>query len=961
MDELEGLFSRFYLAVNGYEPYSWQVRLMKYVAESGDWPNQIGAPTGAGKTAVEEVHVFLNAFAGSYGIPRNLPRRICLVVNRRSLVDSQFIHAQDISRLLADSQMHVGISKPDDDGILELVANRLSARQAIVGVDDNESSTPPLSVDSMHGGTDVPGLDRDWRSHPERVMIICSTPDMFGSRLLFRGYGISKGARPIEAGLLAYDTVLVVDEAHLNRQLVQTASRVKNIEGLSKMPLSNFPLKPLQVVESTATPPSKACAENIVGVTQDDLLLDENLARRLNSKKGIILKESSETGEKYASSIAAACQGHIGSVGVILNTVSLALKVAEALRKNSEKKCITVVGRMRPHDRDQEISSIAYCEEHDEEIFIVGTQALEVGMNYDCQTMVTELAPATSLVQRFGRVNRFGHYPDAQVIVFIPEKPIGPYSSRDLLESRAWLETLPIEGVSPNWLANNDVPGTTSKRKVFQRLERNDVEYFSHTSEDLAADEGVLGTGTRVNRADLDLWLRDDFSTDEDSDLDIVVRGGLPKDGQVALGILSRVPSLPEERLPCPIGSAKRILEMAGKTKALSRFFLSNDGTTFSCESLNAGDAEKVPDEFDPDTLRPGSLLVFDQEDARFFKENTIPPYGELSAKNEFECIHDVYESALLVRGEGKDEPCKHPFILGSHDIGLSSEAMKSALGSFCTQVLARTDDGLDPVDQELLESLAKDLEEKGCSKSYLDCIPTAEVLVVQDCPDLEESAVSLPDANRVFVICQPNLSDASSSGLEMAASKPITLASHSADVAKMASTLAEALGIDGTIKDALEEAGKRHDDGKIDSRFQEMLRGRSQVGSPLAKGRISSRVCVISARHRLGIVGWRHEQLSAAMTWSALRNSTQKNLVTRLVGTSHGYGRDSFIWSGTGLTKDEQLLDDHLVSMVELFDQGEWEHLVSVTSNEFGFWRIAFLEAIVRAADVRISAGDER
>lgn len=55
---------------------------------------------------------------------------------------------------------------------------------------------------------------------------------MFGSRLLFRGYGTSRTMRSMEAGLLAYDTVLVADEAHLSRQLLETAQQVDRIESI---------------------------------------------------------------------------------------------------------------------------------------------------------------------------------------------------------------------------------------------------------------------------------------------------------------------------------------------------------------------------------------------------------------------------------------------------------------------------------------------------------------------------------------------------------------------------------------------------------------------------------------------------------------------------------------------------------------------------------------------------------
>mgnify|MGYP002644207540 CR=1 FL=1 len=235
-------------------PYQWQIRLMLYVAEHGYWPRSIGAPTASGKTSVIDIHVFLNAMAGLslvegnglFDLPlRNIPRRLALTVNRRSLVDDQF----DEACALQDKMQ---IEHVANDG-LDVYRDGLKLRAAINDGTKSDSAIPRMIAVELRGSISP---DREWRYYPQTCAVICATPDMFGSRLLFRGYGTSRTMRSMEAGLLAYDTVLIVDEAHLSQQLLKTAQQVARIENMADAPIARQ-VSPLQVVETTATPVSE--------------------------------------------------------------------------------------------------------------------------------------------------------------------------------------------------------------------------------------------------------------------------------------------------------------------------------------------------------------------------------------------------------------------------------------------------------------------------------------------------------------------------------------------------------------------------------------------------------------------------------------------------------------------------------------------------------------------------------
>ncbi|MEA5117563.1 MAG: type I-U CRISPR-associated helicase/endonuclease Cas3, partial [Propionicimonas sp.] len=459
MDETD--FDEFFACVNdGATPFEWQRRLVRHLVAQQAWPDVIAAPTGAGKSAVVEAHVFVNALASATGSIR-LPRRLALIVDRRGLVDSHAERAERIRRLLATAS----------GGLLSEMADALKKTAFASGM----TPSIPLRVVVLRGAV---APSRDWLNDPTGCQIICATPDMWGSRLLLRGYGSSPNARPREAGMLALDSVAVVDEAHMNRQLVVTARAVGALASESAVTLG---VPGLQVTSVSATP-AEGRPLVTVGVSDSDLTADADLRERLTKPKPVAVVESPAwpvRGRAPASHVGCLCnevenlwRQVPGTVGCVVNRVDTAVQVADRLKAQGRTVALWV-GRLRPmdtlqlHTENPELFDSSCSPQMD---VLVATQTVEVGVDLDLQGLVTELAPAVSLAQRAGRVNRRGLRERGPITVVVPPGRLGspaalPYAAGDLAAGLAWLSPIVADpgGLSGANLLASPPPATAPR------------------------------------------------------------------------------------------------------------------------------------------------------------------------------------------------------------------------------------------------------------------------------------------------------------------------------------------------------------------------------------------------------------------------------------------------------------------------------------------------------------------
>ena len=159
-------FGAFFAALNGgHYPFSWQEEVLDHICEHGVWPERINAPTGSGKSSVVDIHLFANALAAVGAAPR-VPRRLCVTVGRRALVDSQADRAREILKCMEDA-LADGSGDPD---ILRRVAEALQSFQTR----NDEKGSKPFETGHIRGelsNRDLPVTDIS------ACAIIAATPE----------------------------------------------------------------------------------------------------------------------------------------------------------------------------------------------------------------------------------------------------------------------------------------------------------------------------------------------------------------------------------------------------------------------------------------------------------------------------------------------------------------------------------------------------------------------------------------------------------------------------------------------------------------------------------------------------------------------------------------------------------------------------------------------------------------
>ncbi|MGH9069732.1 MAG: type I-G CRISPR-associated helicase/endonuclease Cas3g [Acidimicrobiales bacterium] len=908
-------FEDFFAALHqGLEPLPWQSRLANEVASHG-WPDEIGVPTGLGKTACLDIAVWtLAAQAGLPPAERSLPTRIWYVVNRRLLVDAAADHGTRMERLL-DSPELLGVEYGDRWGPQD---RHLEALKLVSQSVRRIGAVPwggPLHTLRLRGGAELGQRPRD----PAQPCLIFATIPMFASRWLFRGYGSSTSMRPIDAALAGTDSLVLLDEAHLAGPL---ASLVEPLAACD-------PGAPSRIL------PAGRCRPRFVALTATGSRgtrfdLDEQdhhnpiVMARLGAAKPTSLVETTVKDlarTLVQQAIALLAEPSRRSCLVFANTPDLARRVHDGLTADHRDVWL-VTGRAREAEADAVRKQLldsrlgvpaGRSENLDRPpLWIVATQTLEVGADLDVDALVTQSAGVRALVQRFGRLNRLGTRPTAAAVVcHAPDLEDKLYGNEPAI---AW-ERLRAAGagisLSPGLVGEilgepaeelprgrEPLPGLVwewAKTSLRLAHEAPPEAYFGELDENLA----------RVS---------------------VCWRAYRPPSG---LPLLPRVSA--EESVELPLGELRAVLKERGWTSA-----------------LRLADDKATVDEAEPGQLRPGDVVILSAEDGLYDK------FGWNATSSE--TVRDVSLGPSLTL----------PLAKQAFNNLVMAESIDALLR--LVQELKRADEE-DRADTgfdeswvaEMIASLrvAEPLWGMPASEwgAYCDGLASEPKLIR---PEIEEGPYYLVGKGRPHSARRVPVRVDAFDELSFDVGEMGQLTQHQEGVGVLAGAMARHLGVPPALCEAVVRGGRWHDIGKSDPRFQRWLDPTGLSTELLAKsaGRLQESQITRAAS------GWpkggRHEAISSQLVqaWMEVHSLPEQldvDLVVHLVASHHGNGRPSLpvVNDSNGITVKSMLDGSDVVIQADL-GMPDWEQPARFRRlcERYGYWGLALLEALVRLAD---------
>ncbi|MDA8159555.1 MAG: CRISPR-associated helicase Cas3' [Desulfobacteraceae bacterium] len=347
------------------------------------WPDILDIPTGLGKTAAVVVAWLWKRLHRD----EDTPRRLIYCLPMRVLVE-------------------------------QTQANVKTWLGRVAAVFQQEGLKTP-AVYLLMGGE----VEEEWESHPEQDAILIGTQDMLLSRALMRGYGMSRYKWPVHFGLLHNDALWVFDEIQLMGAGLATSAQLEAFRRRFRLARPSRSLwmsatinitwlatVDMRIHLDTARHHKLITGEQEIPQVKERWAAIKRLTKALTALTADNHKQSAKA---YAQSLATEILSwHRAGTNtlVVLNTVERAQQLAQELDSHKPAAEIMLIhARFRPQERKRLNDTLGKTTSADGAgRIVVATQAVEAGVDMTSRALFTELAPWSSLVQRFGRCNRYG-------------------------------------------------------------------------------------------------------------------------------------------------------------------------------------------------------------------------------------------------------------------------------------------------------------------------------------------------------------------------------------------------------------------------------------------------------------------------------------------------------------------------------------------------------------------------
>jgi CRISPR-associated endonuclease/helicase Cas3 len=525
MSDFDVFFRR---ALKGVDPFPYQRALAL-----GSWPDLLEIPTGLGKTAAVTL-AWLWKRGWRDGDRKaepdpHTPRRLVWCLPMRVLVEQT-------------------------QGNIETWLRNLD----LLG----DPGAGKVSVHLLMGGSEAVA-HAEWAEHPDEDMILVGTQDMLLSRALMRGYGMSRYQWPVHFALLHNDAFWVFDEVQLMGPGLPTSVQLNAFRGqlgavkpsCSLWVSATLNRQWLHTVDHPANA-LVSLALSSAEASQPAVRKRREAVKRLSRSSVQLDGGTKGDVECYLAALAEAVRnGHVPGTTtlVILNTVERAQALYELLgpataRRGRKARIdvepspgperLLIHARFRGPDRRAIEARLREPPPGDGRI-VIATQAIEAGVDMTSRTLYTEVAPWSSLVQRFGRCNRYGEFNDGGADVFwidLADDPelARPYTPDELAAARDKLSCL--TSASPG-----NLPATDEAAPLHPVLRRKDFLDLFNTDPDLSGFDVDIAPYVRdADEADVLLFWRE-FGDDPNQALqppparDELCRAGLGKTAVRAL------------------------------------------------------------------------------------------------------------------------------------------------------------------------------------------------------------------------------------------------------------------------------------------------------------------------------------------------------------------------------------------------------------------------------------------